>query len=105
MQIYIKSINQDYPKLLQELEQYTYYILRCLHRVGIHPRPVDFALLTIERTNGNIAEILVYPTTSIKENKIETPMFLYGFKADYDFTNLETPIQITFSENYEELKQ
>ena len=105
MQKYIQDIQGQYFLLLQELEQYGYYILRCLHRCGIHPQPTDFTHITFLRHNGQIAEAVCYPATAINQTlqTIDNPMFFYGFKADYDFTNLEYPIRITFSENYEEL--
>ncbi len=103
--MYIRNMTKDYPKLLQKIEKYCQYCLRCLHRANIHPKPTDFALISFQRNNGTLAEALVYPLTAIKTNTIENPLFFYGFKADYDFTNLEKPIQITFTENYEELKK
>lgn len=105
MQRYIQDIKGQYFLLLQELEQYGYYILRCLHRMGIHPQPTDFTHITFLRNNGQIAEGICYPATAINQTlqTIDNPMFFYGFKADYDFKDMSYPIKITFSENYEEL--
>ena len=103
--IYAKTLNEIYPKAITKIEEYCQYCLRCLHRVGKHTRPTDFTYLTFKRDNGTIAEAIVYPATAINQTlqTIENPLFFYGFKADYDFKDLNKPIRITFSNNYEEL--
>jgi len=103
MKKYIENINKSYSSLLNELEHYVYYCLRCLHRGGIYPQPKDFVLLSFKRNGGNLAEAVVYPATAVKNNTIENPLFFYGFKCDWNFTNLEKPVEVTFSEKFEEL--
>lgn len=104
--IYTNDMSKTYPILLHELEKYVYYCLRCLHRGGIYPRPEDFILLNFVRKNNTVAEMVVYPENSITPfGEVVNPLFSYGFKADYDFSNLEVPIKITFSESYDELKK
>jgi len=102
-----KKFNKLYFKALKELEQYCQYCLRCLHRAGIHATPTDFVLLTGKRKNGNIYEALVYPKTAVVDGVgIVNPMFFYGFKFDYDFTDLSKSLfKVTFSENWEELEK
>ena len=102
--MYIRNMTKDYPRILKKLEDYVRYCLRCLHRVGIHPTPTDFALLSFVRKNNRLAEAVVYPANSIKQDEIFNPLFFYGFKAEYNFTNLEYPIEIIFSEDYDELR-
>lgn len=96
-------MTKDYPKIMKHIEEYCQYCLRVLHRAGIHPTPSDFALLSFTRKNGRLSEALIYPANSVTETTIKNPLFFYGFKADYDFSNLEYPVKITFSEDYEVL--
>ena len=104
--LYTNDLNRAYPMLMEQLEKYVQYCLRCLHRCNIHPASTDFALIRLQRHNGSLAEAVVYPATSVKENlhEIENPMFFYGFKMDWDFRNLSTPICVTFCNNVEDLK-
>ena len=103
--IKIPSAEKAYWTGLKGLENYAQYMLRCLHRVGIHPRPSDIAHCTFERKNGQIAEAVVYPVTSCIDGKgIVNPMFFYGFKMDFDFKDLDhVSIDVIFCESYEEL--
>lgn len=103
--IYTNNFEDIYLKALNKIEEYCQYCLRCLHRVNIHPTPTEFAFLTFKRENGTIAEALIFPISAIKNDNVSNPMFCYGFKADFDFRNLEKPIKVTFSENFEELKK
>ena len=106
--IYIKNLGKEYPRLLNILENYVYFALRCLeHSKTFNPTPEDFTHLTFQRNNGQIAEAICYPDTSINETlqRVENPLFFYGFKADFDFKDMSCPIKITFSESFEELKK
>ena len=103
--IYTNDLERVYPVVLGRLEDYVFYCLRCLHRVGIFPVTDEFAWVTIPRENGSVGEAVVYPASSVKEEtqEIKDPMFFYGFKMDWDFRNLSTPICVTFCKTYEEL--
>lgn len=101
---HIKNLTKAYPQHIKKLEQYVYYMLRCLHRINIHPTPSDITLVTLPRPNGTIAEAVIYPPCSVDINhEIINPLFCYGFKTDWDFTNLQYPIKVTFTENIKEL--
>lgn len=104
--IKMPNIEKTYWKALKELENYARYMLRCLHRVGIHPTPSEITHVTFERNNGQIAEAIVYPISSVVDGQgVVNPMFFYGFKMDYNFKDLDhISIDVIFCENFEDLK-
>ena len=104
--IKMPNIEKAYWKALKELENYARYMLRCLHRVGIHPTPADIIHVTFERNNGQIAEAVTYPRSSgIDGVGVVNPMFFYGFKMDLDFRDLDhVGINVSFCDNFEDLK-
>ena len=95
--------NEYYTRLLKELENETYYWLRCLNRVGIHPTPAEIGLINLPRADKTISELVCYP---IPKTYDDLPKCLrYGFKLDYNFKNLEFPIVATFTTDLLELSK
>lgn len=102
----ITEFDKQYLKALNRLEKYAQYMLRCLHRAGIHPTPQDIGFATFEREKGTISQAVFYPVTSAVDGEgVINPAFFLGFKFDYDFRDLDKPFAIIFCDNPEELKK
>lgn len=102
----INEFDKKYLKALTELEKYAQYILRCLHRAGIHPTPKDLGFATFERENGTISQAVFYPIESAVDGVgVVNPAFFYGFKFEYDFRDLDKPFRTVFCDNPEDLKK
>lgn len=102
----VTAFDKIYLKSIQELEKYAEYILRCLHRAGIHPTPKDLGFATFERENGTISQAVFYPVTSAVDGVgVVNPAFFLGFKFEYDFRDLDKPFQVIFCDNPEDLKK
>ena len=94
----LHKLNKVHMECLHELEQYAYYITRC---IGKDFNMNDIIRVQFENPKG-IAEAIVYPRTSVINGQgIVNPLF---FKA-YSLTITKEGIQIWFTENPNEFQK
>lgn len=101
----IGLINEFLMQCYHKIEEYIHYMLRCLHRCGIHPNPQEFVHIKQELPDG-FSEGIVYPRTAIINGKgVVNPMFVYGFriKTSDEILHATKPIGVFFSESSYEL--
>ena len=75
---YVQLLNEMILKCLHEMEQYIYYVLRCLYRCGIPVRPYYDDFIHIIQDD---AHAIAYPRSSIVDGVgVVNPLFFFGFK-------------------------
>lgn len=77
---YVQLLNEMILKCFYEMEQYLYYVLRCLYRCGIQVRPYYDDFVHVMQDEG-IVHAVVYPKSSIRDGYgVVNPLFFFGVK-------------------------
>lgn len=94
----IYQLNTTHMKCLQTLEEYAYYITRCLkEKFNIN----EIVRVTFENPKG-MHEAIIYPKSSvIQEQGIKNPMFFFAYVLNIH----EDGIHLIFTEDYEEFER
>ena len=94
----LHQVTQVHLECLHELEQYCYYIARCL---GKNFNMNEIVRVQFENPKG-MTEAIVYPKSSVVDGQgIVNPMFCFG----YCLKITEQGIQLQFTEDYNEFQQ